>query len=77
MPEAFDKSSFARPSNPITGWMRLPPLHNDEALEFTLVRDECVAGRPFVVRKNIGALITDVQVSPVFLGSTYPVGGFN
>jgi hypothetical protein len=32
-------------------------------------------GRPFVVKNNIGALITNVQVSPVFLKSTYLVGG--
>jgi hypothetical protein len=36
---AFDKSSCHRPSNPLTGWTRVPMLHNHAALEFTLGRD--------------------------------------
>ena len=63
----------------LTGWFaiigvnrQVTVLLNATALQFALNRD----GPPYIVRNNIGGIITDVAVSPVFLGSHYPVGGF-
>jgi len=51
----------------------VPILTNAAALAFALDRD----GPPYVIKNNIGAVITDVAVSPIFAGSHYPIGGFN
>ena len=64
----------------LTGWFaiiginrQVTVLLNATALQFALNRD----GPPYIVRNNIGGIITDVAVSPVFLGSHYPVGGLS
>lgn len=49
----------------------IPALLNHSALQFALNRD----GPPWVVRNNIGAIMQDVGVSPVPMGSRYPIGG--
>lgn len=66
--------------NYLSGWMCLvatvnpnAQLNNDPALQFTLNRD----GPPYVVKNNIGAVIQDVGVQPIFAGSHYPIGGIN
>lgn len=51
-------------------------LLNASALAFALDRDACNASLPFVIKNNIGTIITDVCCSPIFLGSNYPVGGY-
>lgn len=65
--------------NPIAGFFCIvalggvtPILLNHSALQFALDRD----GPPYVVKNNIGAVITDVAVSPIFAGSHYPIAGF-
>lgn len=61
----------------IVAWPRLVNvLLNASALAFCLDRDAANAGQPFVIKNNIGAVITDIGVSPVFAGSNYPIGGF-
>lgn len=67
----------------IVGWFaivalnrQVPILLNAAALAFALDRDARNAGQPFVVRNNIGTVISDVGVAPVFAGSNYPIGGF-
>jgi hypothetical protein len=69
--------------NYLTGWFaivsvktQLPELMSLAATQFVLDRDACTAGQPFVILNNIGAVIRDVAVSPIFAGSTYPMGGF-
>lgn len=52
-------------------------LLNASALAFCLDRDACLVGQPFVIRNNIGAVITDVGCEPIFAGSKYPIGGYN
>lgn len=66
--------------NYLTGWFaiaainrQVPVLLNSTALAFALDRD----GPPYIVKNNIGAVITDVGVSPVFAGSHYPIGGYS
>lgn len=63
----------------LTGWFlvvalerRVAVLLNSTALQFALDRDARNAGQPFVVKNNIGAVINDVKVAPVFAGSNYP-----
>lgn len=63
----------------LTGWYaivstnnQIPVLINAAALAFALDRD----GPPYIVKNNIGAVITDVACSPIFAGSHYPLGGF-
>lgn len=65
--------------NYLTGWMCLvatrnvnAQLANDPSLQFALDRD----GPPYVVKNNIGAVLQDVGVQPIFCGSHYPVGGY-
>lgn len=48
-------------------------LLNAPALAFALNRD----GPPYIIRNNIGSLITDVACEPIFAGSHYPIGGYN
>ncbi len=62
----------------LTGWFAVVALDqqkavllNAAALQFALDRDAKNAGQPFVVKNNIGAVITDIVVSPVFAGSNY------
>jgi len=64
----------------LTGWFAIvslqgqaPVLLNAAALQFALNRD----GPPYIVKNNIGAIISDVGVAPVFAGSHYPIGGFS
>ena len=66
--------------NYLTGWFGILSLDhiesviiNDNSLAFALNRD----GPPYVVKNNIGAIINDVAVSPIFAGSHYPLGGIN
>ena len=65
--------------NYLSGWMCIvatknvnPQLSNDPNLQFALNRD----GPPWVVRNNIGAVLQDVGVQPIFCGSRYPMGGY-
>lgn len=65
--------------NFLVGWFAIvalnrqaPVLLNSSALQFALDREARNAGQPFVVRNNIGTVINDVKVSPVFAGSNYP-----
>lgn len=67
----------------LTGWFaivsvnrQVPVLLNATALAFALDRDARNAGHPFVIKNNIGAVLSDVGVSPVFAGSNYPIGGY-
>jgi len=64
----------------LTGWFAIVSLNsqasvllNASALQFALDRD----GPPYVIKNNIGGVITDVAVSPIFAGSHYPIGGIN
>jgi hypothetical protein len=50
-----------------------PVIINDNSLAFALNRD----GPPYVIKNNIGSVITDVAVAPIFAGSHYPLGGIN
>lgn len=59
----------------LTGWFvmvslpnQVPVLLNHSALQFALDRD----GPPYVIKNNIGAVMQDVRVSPIFMGSHYP-----
>jgi hypothetical protein len=62
-------------------------LTNSTALAFALRRewtpkivstaDGSTTPSNLIVKNNIGAVITDVGVSPVFAGSNYPIGGFS
>lgn len=56
---------------------RNPTLLGAAALAFALDRDACNAGQPFVVKNNIGAVLQDIGVSPIFAGSNYPIGGYS
>ncbi len=67
----------------LSGWSaiiswpsRVALLLNASALAFALDRDACNAGQPFVIKNNVGAIINDIGVSPVFAGSNYPIGGY-
>jgi hypothetical protein len=69
--------------NYLSGWFaiiavegKIPKLLNATALSFALDRDACNAGKPFVVKNNIGATINDVACEPVFAGSNYPMGNY-
>ncbi len=64
----------------LAGWFGILSLDhienvilNDNSLAFALNRD----GPPYVIKNNIGAVINDVAVSPIFAGSHYPLGGIN
>jgi len=63
----------------LTGWVaivstqnQVQVLLNAAALQFALDRN----GPPYIVKNNIGGIITDVACSPIFCGSHYPIGGF-
>jgi hypothetical protein len=53
-----------------------PILLDAPALQFALDREACNIGKPFVIKNNIGQLISDVGWEPMFAGSTYPLGGY-
>jgi hypothetical protein len=64
----------------ITGWLGIlaldyqePVILNDSSLSFALDRD----GPPYVIKNNIGAILQDLAVAPIFCGSHYPLGGIN
>jgi hypothetical protein len=67
----------------LTGWFGILALDyvenviiNDNSLAFALNRDGG-QGVPYVIKNNIGGIINDVAVAPVFAGSHYPLGGIN
>lgn len=51
---------------------QVPILLNASALAFALDRN----GSPYVIKNNIGTIITDVACEPIFAGSHYPLGGY-
>lgn len=64
----------------LTGWSAIVALNqprdvllNASALAFALNRD----GPPYILKNNIGAIISDVACSPIFAGSHYPIGGYS
>ena len=64
----------------LTGWFGILSLdhiedviYNDNSVAFVLARD----GPPYLLKNNIGAVINDLAVSPVFAGSHYPIGGIS
>lgn len=69
----------------LPGWFGLlaldqaiPALYNDAACQFCLNREfnlNTSPPTPIVVKNNIGAVLQDVGVAPVFAGSHYPLGG--
>ena len=76
--------------NYLTGWFAIvatnnpvPVLLNSTALAFACNREAAGAltstgGHvPFILKNNIGAVITDVACSPIFAGSHYPIGGYS
>lgn len=73
-------SSGVTTHNYLTGWFaivanknQISVLLNSSQLAFALDRD----GPPYVVKNNIGAIITDIACSPIFVGSHYPIGGYS
>jgi hypothetical protein len=64
----------------LTGWMGILALDQAEPIILT---DSCCAfaldrnGPPYIVKNNIGTVLTDVGVSPIFAGSHYPLGGIS
>lgn len=73
--------------NYLSGWFAIvsidtpapiPVLMNAPQLQFALNRTARMAGQPFLIQNNIGAIITDIDYQPKFLmDNPYPVGGFN
>ena len=72
--------------NYLTGWYGILALDYqdnnilaDNNLAFALNREFTPGLSPqnIVVKNNIGAVIQDIGVSPVFAGSRYPIGGFS
>lgn len=62
----------------ITSPAPIPALLNSPNLAFALNRTKREAGQAFVVKNNIGALITDIAVSPLpAMNNYYPIGGMN
>jgi hypothetical protein len=63
----------------LTGWFGILALDQAEPIILT---DTCCAfaldrnGPPYIVKNNIGTVIQDVGVSPIFAGSHYPLGGW-
>jgi len=60
----------------------LNAILNDNNLAFALDRDAAnhqgdSPRPPIVVKNNIGAIIQDIGVEPLFAGSNYPMGGWN
>lgn len=70
----------------LTGWFGILALDhivdvilNDNSLAFALNREWTPGSSPLnlVIKNNIGAVIQDVAVSPIFAGSRYPIGGYS
>lgn len=66
--------------NYLTGWFAIVSLDqqvgvllNSSRLAFCLDRD----GPPYLIKNNIGAIISDVACEPIFAGSHYPIGGYS
>lgn len=64
----------------LTGWFAIVSLQsqvqvllNATALAFAMNRD----GPPYIIKNNIGSIITDIACEPIFCGSHYPIGGYN
>lgn len=64
----------------LAGWSAIVSVNNQvaallnaAALAFALNRD----GPPYVIKNNIGVIISDVACSPIFAGSHYPIGGYS
>lgn len=64
----------------LTGWFAIVSLNrqvnillNSSQLAFCLNRD----GPPYIIKNNIGAVISDVACEPIFAGSHYPIGGYS
>lgn len=64
----------------LPGWFAIVSLNNQVSillnsseLAFALNRD----GPPYVIKNNIGAIISDVACQPIFCGSHYPIGGYS
>ena len=64
----------------LSGWFGILALDhtedviiNDNSVAFVLDRN----GPPYIIKNNIGAIIQDVAVSPIFAGSHYPMGGYS
>ena len=52
-------------------------LFNASQLQFALNRTAREAGQPFVLKNNIGGIITDICCAPTFLmQNSYPVGNY-
>ena len=63
----------------LAGWFCIVSTKNQNAqlanhpnLQFALDRD----GPPWIVKNNIGAIISDVNCEPVFAGTNYPRSGW-
>lgn len=66
--------------NYLAGWFAIASINrevnillNSSQLAFALNRD----GPPYIVKNNIGAVISDVACEPIFAGSHYPIGGYS
>lgn len=64
----------------LSGWFAIVSINrqvsvllNSSELAFALNRE----GPPYVIKNNIGAVISDVACQPVFAGSHYPIGGYS
>lgn len=64
----------------LSGWSAIVSLDqqvqmllNATALAFAMNRD----GPPYVIKNNIGVIITDIACAPIFAGSHYPIGGYS
>jgi hypothetical protein len=64
----------------LTGWYGILALdhiedviYNDNSIAFVLSRE----GPPYLLKNNIGTVINDVAVEPIFSGSHYPLGGIS
>ena len=75
-----DKLAAASVHTYLTGWFGILALDhiedvilNDNSVAFVLDRN----GPPYIIKNNIGAIIQDVAVSPIFAGSHYPMGRYN
>lgn len=68
----------------LAGWFalvahpkRAQVLLDDNNLQFCLDRDAWNRKTPpYVIKNNIGTVINDVAVSPIFAGCNYPVNGY-
>jgi hypothetical protein len=64
----------------LSGWFGIlaldqaePIILTDSSCAFALDRD----GPPYIVKNNIGTVLNDIGVSPIFAGSHYPLGGIS